>query len=755
MAMFEIIGEDGKRYEVEAPTMEAAASAVAGNSRPPATEQDRRIADAGLTQIGEFEDNGRVFRGPNGRLHAASDGYSTTNQDDIQRIIDGDSLKSILQESFDNQVINGNEGIARLNEFTRGAPFVGEYIDEAVGLASPTAANAMRRTSEAMQRQRPGETAALNVGGGLAYSAPLIAMGGPAILEKAQDMGRMGRMALGGLLGIGGGTTEGAISGYGSGETPDERVANAKTYAAWGAGTGGLLGTAGPLIADGVGALAEKAGNVYRGIGNANVAREMGVSPQAADVLRSTFEGTDPRMASQAIARAGDNAMIGEVSPASRGLLDALAVRGNQARNVVNAAVDERVTTTNARMRGALDDAFGPAPAGVRSAADEISRRTGPTRAAAYNDAYSTSINYATSAGRNVEDVFSRVPTRILNDAVQSANEEIMSNPNLRGLGIRQILADVADDGTVSFRELPSVAQLDQIKIGLQTVAYRNTDNFGRLNADGTRYNRLAGELRDATINATGGAEGTYARAVAAGGDKIAQDNALDLGTGMLTNGAKREEVALMMNNASDEVREAARVGIRQQADEIMAQTRRVASDPNVDARQVNSVLAPLSSEASRTKVRLVLGDSEAARLFRQVDEMAEAFNLRASVSENARTAGRIVAEGRLQDATAPNVFQQVAGGEAVDAVKSTVQMLTGETPVSQALRTDAVAEELARYLTQQRGETAQAAVRYLSQVSEGRNLTQSQANFVANTLSMTGYFAGTPAATRALADDQ
>ena len=330
-----------------------------------------------------------------------------------------------------------------------------------------------------------------------------------------------------------------------------------------------------------------------------------------------------------------------------------------------------------------------------------------------------------------------------------------MSNKALRDAGIRQILVDVADDGTVAFRDLPTVPQLDQIKRGLQSVAYRNTDTFGRLNPDGARYNRLAGELRDATIDATGGTNGAYAKAVAAGGDKIAEDEALKLGSEVLSNRVKREDVARMMKNANETVRESTRVGIRQQADEIMAQTRRVASDPNVTARQVNSVLAPLSSEATRTKLSLVLGDAEYKSLFRQVDEMSEAFNLRASVSENARTAGRIVAEGRLKDATSPNVVQQLMGGEAVDAAKSTVQLLTGETKTSQALRTDNVAEELARYLTQQRGETAQAAVRYLSQVSEGRNLTQAQANFVANTLSMTGYFAGTPAAARALSNEQ
>ena len=231
----------------------------------------RRGANGGLTQIGTFADDGRILRRPDGSLTAVSAGGSTSDQATINRIMEGGSFAEISQDRFDNKIIDENKGIARLNEFVRGVPFVGEYVDEAVGKISPKAGEAMRRTTEAMQRQRPGETTALNVGGGIAGSVPLALAGGPALIEKARGMGRGARVAIGGLLGAIGGGTEGAISGYGSGENPEDRLANARSRGIAGGALGGILGGSGPLVADGAGALAEKAGNVYRGIGNYKV----------------------------------------------------------------------------------------------------------------------------------------------------------------------------------------------------------------------------------------------------------------------------------------------------------------------------------------------------------------------------------------------------------------------------------------------------------------------------------------------------
>jgi hypothetical protein len=707
----------------------------------------------GLTQIGTFADNGRVFRKPDGSLTAVSAGGATNDQETIARIMRGDDWSEITRDSLDEQIINENEGTARLNEFTRGAPFVGEYIDEAVGLVSENAQDAMRRSTDAMRRQRPGETAALNTAGGIAYSIPAAVAVGPGIAAQAEGKSRLARMGLGGLLGLFGGGTEGAISGYGAGENPEERADKAQTYAGWGAGLGGLLGAAGPGIADAAGAAWEGVANRVRGGAIGQTAQQLGVSRPAASVLRQTFNGTDEGMVRQAVAQAGDDAMIGEVSPASRGLLDALAVRPGNARNIVNEAVEGRATRANPRLRAALDDSLGEAPVGVRSAADEIATRTGPTRAAAYEAAYSTPIDYSTAAGRNVEDVFGRVPQRVLREAVEAANEEIQSNPALRSAGVRQILADVADDGTVTFREMPNVAQIDQIKRGLQEVAYRNTDDFGRLNQAGQRYNNMARDLRDATVEATGGQDSPYAAAVAVGGDKIAQDQALEIGSRMLRRNVTREDVSRMMANATGESREAARIGIRSQIDEVMANTRRAASDPNVDARQVRDALTNLSSDANRQKIAMVIGEDEAQRLFKQIDEASAALNLRASVAENSRTAQRLLGNEALDDATAPNALQRTAAGEPLEAARAIVQTLTGETETARALRTDAVAEELARFLTQQRGRTAEVAVGYLRKAVQGQSLSEAEARVVANALATNGYFAGTSQGTRALSD--
>ena len=76
-------------------------------------------------------------------------------------------------------------------------------------------------------------------------------------------------------------------------------------------------------------------------------------------------------------------------------------------------------------------------------------------------------------------------------------------------------------------------------------------------------------------------------------------------------------------------------------------------------------------------------------------------------------------------------------------ASKHIVQMLTGEGPVAQALRESGIAEEIACFLTQQRGQSAERALNFSSQAAQGQRLTDTLANFVVNLLTTGGFLAG------------
>ena len=690
--------------------------------------------------IATTPDGGRVIRGADGGLSFASPGYSTSDPDTIKRILEGEGVKEVVQSGFDRQTIEQNPIASRANEFVRGVPFVGSYADEAVGVFSPKAADTMRSSTAAMQREKPVQTATLGIAGGIAGAIPMAIAAAPSIAAAA-PASRLGRVVAGVLGGSGTGGTEGAIYGAGEGQTAEERTSSAQTQGAIGAALGGLLGAIGPLAADGIGSVIQK----VKKSDTSQIMREFGLSKPAARVVKQHVDAGDIESARRALAQGGDDAMLGEATQGSRSLLDATSAMGGRPEAVVNEAIEGRVTRGNAAFRAASDDAMGAPPQGIRSAADEISQRTGPARNAAYERAFSTPIDYSSQAGRRVEEVVGLVPPKVLRDAIEDANEDMLARELPRNM---QILADIADDGSVSFREMPNVQQLDELKKSLQRTAYKNTDQFGRLDGAGQRYNQLAGKLREALDGATGG---TYGKAVAIGGDKIAEDEALKLGAGLLRDTTTRDDVLRSMAGASQDARNSAKVGFRNSINEMMDNVRTVASDRNVEAREVKKMVDRLSSKAMRDKARIILGPNEADKFFKEVDRVTSGQNLRAAVSENSRTARRQSVQGSIKDATSPNALQSVAGGEPVASAKQIVQFLTGETEDARAFREEGVAEEIARFLTRTKGRSADAALNYINKAMDGQKLTDAQANYVANLLTTTGFLAGNRAAQQAI----
>lgn len=691
-----------------------------------------RLQEKNGNVVAEVKD-GKVYRMQDGSLSFKSPGYATNDQDIIKRLMEGESAQAVVQSGFDRQTIGQAPVASRAVKAMEGVPFIGSYLDEAVGAVyGDKATQGVRAVSGAMERERPGQSTALQIGGGVAGSIPMAVAAVPGLAAIA-PASRIGRTAYGLLAGIGAGATEGSIYGAGEGETIDERASNAERQAKTGAVIGGILGGLGPSFAD----LTDAAVKALKKSDVSQIAKRFGLSKPAAKVVKQHVDSGDIASARQAIQRAGDDAMLGEATQGARSLLDATAAMGGRAGEIVNDAVESRVARGNTAFRAASDEAMGKPPQGLMSAADEIAERTRPVRNAAYERAFNTPINYASQSGRRVEEVLGLVPPKVLRDAIADANEDMLAREAPRSA---QILADIADDGTVRFRQLPNVKQLDELKKALQRIAYKNTDDFGRLDGTGQRYNELAGKLRDAVSEAT---DGTYGQAVAIGGDKIAEDTALKLGTNLMRDNVTRDEVIRTMAGASADQRNAARVGFRNAINEMMDNVRTVASDRNVEAREVKRLVDRLSSKAMRDKARIVLGPTEADKFFKEVDRITSGLNLRAAVSENSRTARRQAIQGTIDEASAPNVLQSAAAGEPIDSAKRVVQLLTGETPASRAFRREGVAEEVASFLTTQKGKSAEAALNYINRAMDGQRLTDAQAKFVANVLATTGFLAG------------
>ena len=363
-------------------------------------------------------------------------------------------------------------------------------------------------------------------------------------------------------------------------------------------GLGAVAGPAGPLIGRG----AENVASYVMGREGRRAATELGVSPPAADIVATALEndgGVD------ALARVGPGGMIADAGPATAGVLDYSIQRAGPGGNTAREAITQRAAEAGQEIKSDLD-AFLGKPRGLREAGREISERTQRFRQQAYDRAYAQPIDYASDAGRRIEDVFGRIPPRILQGAIRDANEEMIS----QGRQNAQILAEIAEDGSVVFREMPNMEQLDQIKRALDRAG-AGTDLLGRVTEEARRPRRLAGELREA-IKA---ANPYYDRALALGGEKIAEDKALMVGRRILQPNFSREDVADALDGASAAELRQARTGLRRQIDEVMANVRRSIGDTNMDAREGIRAMRELSSRAVQEKIATVLGDEQAGKL--------------------------------------------------------------------------------------------------------------------------------------------
>ena len=734
MAKYQIMTPDGYEVEVTASTQsEAIEKAKKGYKTMP------RIIDK---QPGDV----RVFERPSGQRYVVTPSYSSSDPKIVERILSGTSAGEAAKSEQYQDILEEYPVAARAAQFVKGVPFVGSYVDEALGgLLGEEAATGTRALQSAMEAERPGQTTALNIAGGVTGAAGALAalpstvtatLAGPTAMRTAPA-------ALRGLgVGAGIGAVEGGVFGYGEGTTPAERISEAKRGAAFGAGAGAATGVAMPFVAKGVQNLAD----VIRRSDLAIIASTLNISRNAAKVIKNTFQmGGDMDAAMAAVQKAGDEGMLADAGQAAQALLDASAAGGGQAGTIARTAVDERMARTGQALDATLDATLGEAPIGPRTAVESIAARTAPQRNELYTEAFNAPINYGGPEGDAIFKVLNKTPNDLLARAIKEANDEMQ----MSGIEIEQhIKAAIADDGKVTFTELPGVMQLDQLKKTLQEIAFENVDQFGRLTAKGNRYNRLAGELRDAVS----GAVPVYGDAVKLGGDKIAEERAFDLGANLLKPQTELEDVMKAFGpDASAAQLDAAKQGLRRYVEKTIGDVRAIASDPTaeaLDARQVIKTVTELSSDNARKKIRTMLG-AEANALLKQIDEAAQSASVRAALAVNSKTAQRQAIREGVEEVTQPGLVGSAMRGEPLLTSQKLIQAVSGQTDEFTEAQKQRIYEEISRALTERKGRSAQEALRLIDSAMQGQPLTDAQNQFLAQQVALSLYGGAAPTAAR------
>jgi len=597
-------------------------------------------------------------------------------------------------------VLNAAENFTR--DFARGVPIVGGALDEISAAGSAMmggdygeALDYQRARDRFNESQFGGLSTATQVGGGIASgvgAAKVLGLGRTGAVP-ARFMPTIPQALGSGAAGAGIGAADMFTRGEGG-------LENRAGNAAIGAVLGFPLGVASPYIAAGAAAGTQR---LMDFLTSDTALRRLGISREAANILIRQLSTDDTLTATgaQRIRNAGPDAMLADAGQASENLLDTALQKSGPGSTAAREAIEQRAVAANRGLTQQLDTTFGPA-VGVETRQAGIRQATAGARGAAYDDAYDAVIDATTPEGQAVAALWGRVrqPRRAAANAL------------LEEAGL-----PIIEDGA-----MPTVRQLDYVTRALNTVA-RSAEGQGALggiNDVGRSAQNLAQELRQAARTAVP----EYGVALDTAADPIRRIQAIEFGSTLLNSRVTREQVVQELRGASAAERRAMIQGVRDQLDEVVANVKSMASDPNIDARQLRQVIGDLSSGAAREKVTALLGQNQARAFFGQLGRFERAIQLRAAVARNSKTFARSDIDQQVKAQIEPGIIGSALNGDFAQAVKKAVQMITGESPERRLAMEDAIYGEIARALTTVRGQNAETMLRRLQAAIQARATT-------------------------------
>ena len=336
-----------------------------------------------------------------------------------------------------------------------------------------------------------------------------IAKSAPALKSVAPFLGKT-------IEGAGYGAASAATEGP-PGETLDEKIKRIGPQAA--------IGAAAPHVVQGIlgsGAWAlGGAKNLVSDIFNPAGAEIRTLAEEANKISgKESVAGLTPQEYADAVNRGEDVSLLDLQGAKGRVAHAAERLPENTNISKINENLDQRFKESSARLGSDIDTAFGK-PIDAAAIRDQAVKEARLNNKPLYDNAYNTPIDYASSEGRAIENI---INNRVPSAALKRANE-IM---RLEGKQSNQILANIADDGSVTFQRMPDTMQVDYITRALNDMA-KSGEGAGAMGGQtqlGSAYQSLARDLRDNLKMAVP----EYGAAVDGAGRYIKQNNAFDAG---------------------------------------------------------------------------------------------------------------------------------------------------------------------------------------------------------------------------------
>ena len=498
---------------------------------------------------------------------------------------------------------------------------------------------------------------------------------------------------------VGTGVLQGGL--YGHGQSRGDLAERAKTTGL-GSIVGGTIGAAGIPIAKGLGNLA----NRYM---TKKAAGTVGMTGPQYQILNRALSADDALTGGGArrMDAAGPDSMLAAAGSGAQRLLDTAIVESSPAARIATEAVESRVNSAASKLDDVLNSTMGRPGESASRALTVYGDKSNPL-GKLYERAYSKSVDYSSPLGAEIENI---VRNQVPPEAITAANKLM----RMEGHTSRQILADIAEDGSVVFREMPDVRQLDYITRGLNQSAStgEGAGAMGGQTQIGSAYKNLSRGIRSRLKELVP----EYKAVLNSAMDIIRARDARDIGLTVLSTKTTRADVMDAISDMGEaEIRKVVE-GVRMNIDDILARTKVAMTDVNVEAREAFQLIKDMSSRSNREKLTMILGD-DAERIFSQLDEAVMAFELRGAVARNSATAIRQSTAQSVKDVVQGGSINRLREGEVINAPKAMVSAIFGRSPEAKQKISDDVYISMVRALTGPRGAEARAALDQLQKVA-------------------------------------
>lgn len=675
-----------------------------------------------------------VLQSVEGQRFLIGDGYSGSDPEKINRFIEeGITTEDLISENIARSIVDENTGDARAAAARQTSLFgLGSFADEALQyLFGGDIKMANDAYVKAMNSAEPLETFLLQAGVSALEAGAVLKM----FPKLAQLFGRKegssriaNTLRAGGAGAVGAGVPAGIQS---AGEADSgSRMSEGFKGGTIGAVTGGVVGMGTPFVGEGFNRIAE----VIKKSDIAQIASQLGISRGAASVIKFAItQGGDLQTAIASIGKAGDVGMITDAGVAAQALTDAAAASGPQAAQTVSTNISKRADTVIGNLDKTLTEQLGSQTLGPKAALKIIRDRQGTQRTDAYNIAYNTPIDYASSAGIAIEEVLDTIDPSIMEAAVRRANIRMRAD-KLKNM---QVKATIGDDGEITFSNPPNVMQLDYIKKALGALAEDSKGEFGKITDDTRLYSSLYRRLRRAMNDGITDVNGNrvYEIATQYGGDVLQEEAAFKLGRDLLKDAVELEDVLESLGSDPSVAQLAAlRMGLQSSIRKSLNDVRILPSDTDIASRQLAQFMKSTGSPNALAKIRAVMGDGADA-MITQIEQVQTAASTRASAAANSRTEIRKSTKKMVEDLTAAGPTRTFLEARPAAAAQQLTQELTGFTREFSERQRQDIFNELAGVLTRADTPEATDVLRVLDRVQRGLEVSNEERQFAANRL--------------------